>query len=63
MDRTTIEELRNRRLVAMTTAGRRAYHSGQPLVEPDVADFGPRVSAAEALIFVYRAGWTGMPRA
>ena len=46
---------------AMTTAGRRAYHSGQPLVEPDVADFGPRVSAAEALVFVYRATWTGMP--
>ena len=45
----------------MTTAGRRAYHSGQPLVEPDVADFGPRVSAAEALVFVYRATWTGMP--
>ena len=46
---------------AMTTAGRRAYHSGQPLVEPDVADFGPRVRVAEALVFVYRAGWTGMP--
>ena len=46
---------------AMTTAGRRAYHSGEPLVEPDVADFGPRVRAAEALVFVYRAGWTGMP--
>jgi len=46
---------------AMTTAGRRAYHSGQPLVEPDVADFGPRVLAAEALVFVYRATWTGMP--
>ncbi|MCY3560588.1 MAG: NAD(P)H-dependent oxidoreductase [bacterium] len=46
---------------AMTTAGRRAYHSGTPLVEPDTADFGPRVSAAEALIFVYRATWTGMP--
>ena len=46
---------------AMTTAGRRAYHSGQPLVEPDVADFGSRVRAAEALIFVYRARWTGMP--
>lgn len=46
---------------AMTTDGRRAYHSGQPLVEPDVADFGPRVRAAEALVFVYRAGWTGMP--
>lgn len=46
---------------AMTTAGRRAYHSGQPLVEPDTAEFGPRVSAAEALIFVYRARWTGMP--
>ena len=45
---------------AMSTAGRRAYHSGQPLVEPDVADFGPRVRAAEALIFVYRAGWTGL---
>ena len=45
---------------AMTAAGRRAYHSGQPLVEPDVADFGPRVSAAEALVFVYRAGWTGL---
>lgn len=45
---------------AMTTAGRRAYHSGQPLVEPDVADFGPRVRAAEALVFVYRAGWTGL---
>ena len=46
---------------AMTTDGRRAYHSGQPLVEPDVADFGPRVSAAEAMVFVYRASWTGMP--
>ena len=46
---------------AMTAAGRRAYHSGEPLVEPDVADFGPRVRAAEALVFVYRAGWTGMP--
>lgn len=46
---------------AMTTAGRRAYHSGDPLVEPDVAGFGPRVQAAEALVFVYRAGWTGMP--
>ncbi|MCY3785458.1 MAG: NAD(P)H-dependent oxidoreductase [bacterium] len=46
---------------AMTAAGRRAYHSGEPLVEPDVADFGPRVSAAEALVFVYRASWTGMP--
>ena len=45
---------------AMTTDGRRAYHSGQPLVEPDVADFGPRVRAAEALVFVYRAGWTGL---
>ena len=45
---------------AMTAAGRRAYHSGQPLVEPDVADFGPRVTAAEALVFVYRAGWTGL---
>ena len=45
----------------MTTAGRRAYHSGRPLVEADVADFGPRVQQAEALIFVYRAGWTGMP--
>ena len=45
---------------AMTAAGRRAYHSGQPLVEPDVANFGPRVSAAEALVFVYRAGWTGL---
>ncbi len=45
---------------AMSTAGRRAYHSGHPLVEPDVADFGPRVSAAEALVFVYRAGWTGL---
>ena len=45
---------------AMSTAGRRAYHSGQPLVEPDVADFGPRVRAAEALVFVYRAGWTGL---
>lgn len=45
---------------AMTTAGRRAYHSGQPLVEPDVADFGPRVRAAEALVFAYRAGWTGL---
>ena len=46
---------------AMTTAGRRAYHSGQPLVEPDVADFGLRVREAEALVFVYRATWTGMP--
>ena len=45
---------------AMSTAGRRAYHSGQPLVEPDVADYGPRVSAAEALVFIYRAGWTGL---
>ena len=45
---------------AMSTAGRRAYHSSVPLVEPDVADFGPRVRAAEALVFVYRAGWTGM---
>lgn len=45
---------------AMSTAGRRAYHSGHPLVEPDVSDFGPRVSAAEALVFVYRAGWTGL---
>lgn len=46
---------------AMTAAGRRAYHSGQPLVEPDVADYGPRVRAAEALVFVYRAGWSGLP--
>ena len=30
-------------------------------MEPDVADFGPRVRAAGALVFVYRAGWTGMP--
>ena len=45
---------------AMTAAGRRAYHSGQALVEPDVADFGPRVRAAEALVFVDRAGWTGL---
>ena len=45
---------------AMSTAGRRAYHSGEPLVEPDVADYGPRVRAAEALVFVYRAGWTGL---
>lgn len=45
---------------AMSTAGRRAYHSGHPLVEPDVADYGPRVRAAEALVFVYRAGWTGL---
>ena len=46
---------------AMTTAGRRAYHSPEPLIEPDVADLGPRVRAAEALVFVYRAGWTGLP--
>lgn len=46
---------------AMTAAGRRAYHSGEPLVEPDAADFGARVRAAEALVFVYRPGWTGMP--
>ena len=46
---------------AMTTAARRAYHSGRPLVEADVADFGPRVREAEALVFVYRTGWTGMP--
>ena len=45
---------------AMSTAGRRAYHSPEPLVEPDVADFGPRVRAAEALVFVHRAGWTGI---
>lgn len=45
---------------AMSTAGRRAYHSGDPLVEPDVADYGPRVRAADALVFVYRAGWTGL---
>ena len=45
---------------AMSTAGRRAYHSPEPLVESDVADFGPRVRAAEALVFVYRAGWTGI---
>ena len=46
---------------AMTTAGRRAYHTDSPLVEPDVADFGPRVRSAEALIFVYRAVWSGLP--
>jgi len=46
---------------AMSAAGRRAYHSGEPLIEADTADFGPRVRAAEALVFVYRAGWTGLP--
>ena len=45
----------------MTVEGRREYHSGKPLVEADVTDYASRVRAAEAMVFVYRAAWTGLP--
>ncbi len=45
----------------MTQEGRRSYHTDTPLAESDVQDYGARVRAAEALVFVYRVGWTGIP--
>ncbi len=46
---------------AMTAEGRRSYHTPNPLVEDDVISHAKLVRNAEALVFVYRSTWTGLP--
>lgn len=48
-------------LPEMTVEGRKEYHSGKPLVEADVINYASRIQVAEAMVFVYRAAWTGLP--
>lgn len=45
----------------MTAEGRRNYHTPNPLVEDDVIGHARLVRNAEAMVFVYRSTWTGLP--
>jgi NAD(P)H dehydrogenase (quinone) len=45
----------------MSLEERRAYHSGEPVVDTVVARHVELVRAAEALVFVYPTWWSGLP--
>jgi NAD(P)H dehydrogenase (quinone) len=46
---------------AMTAEERLAYHSPQPLLDPQVIAHAELVRHAEALVFVYPTWWSGLP--
>jgi putative NADPH-quinone reductase len=46
---------------AMSLAERRAYHSGQPILDDAVARHAALVTHADALVFVYPTWWSSMP--
>ncbi len=46
---------------AMSLAERLAYHSDQPVIDPQVADHVALVRSAQILVFVYPTWWSGLP--
>ena len=46
---------------AMSAAERRVYDSGDPILDPLVAESVAAVRAAEMLVFVYPTWWSGLP--
>jgi putative NADPH-quinone reductase len=46
---------------AMSTAEHRAYHGGQPLLDPMAAEHAALVRRAETLVFVYPTWWSQPP--
>ncbi len=46
---------------AMSADERRAYHTAEPVLDPQVAQHIAVVTAAEALVFVYPTWWSGLP--
>lgn len=46
---------------AMSADERRAYHSGQPVLDPLVATQVDLVTSAGILVFVYPTWWSGLP--
>jgi putative NADPH-quinone reductase len=45
----------------MSLAEQRAYHSDQPVLDPQVGDHAARLQRAELLVFVYPTWWSGLP--
>lgn len=45
----------------MTTAERRAYESGEPILDEQVRRYAEAVRSADALVFVYPTWWFGLP--
>ena len=46
---------------AMSREERVAYDSGEPILDPQVADYADRLRRAEILVFVYPSWWSGLP--
>jgi putative NADPH-quinone reductase len=46
---------------AMSCDERRAYHSDDPLLDPQARDHAERLRRADALVFVYPTWWSGLP--
>jgi putative NADPH-quinone reductase len=46
---------------AMSASERRAYHTNQPILDPQVARHAGLVAEASALVFVYPSVWFGLP--
>jgi putative NADPH-quinone reductase len=46
---------------AMSNEERRAYHSDQPILDPQVARHGELVTSVDTLVFVYPTWWSGLP--
>lgn len=45
----------------MSPDERRAYHSPEPILDPQVAESAALLSQAEILVFVYPTWWSGQP--
>lgn len=46
---------------AMSAEERAAYDTGEPVLDPQVAEHVARVRRARALVFVYPTWWSGLP--
>ena len=46
---------------AMSPEERRAYHSADPVLDPQVADHAALVRRVDTLVFVYPTWWSGLP--
>lgn len=46
---------------AMSREERAAYHTDDPILDPQIADYAERLKRAEWLVFVYPTWWSGLP--
>jgi len=58
---TLLDLYADRFVAAMTAAERHAYHTSEPILDPQVAASAELVQRCEILVFVYPTWWSGLP--